>query len=133
MRGFTLSICAALLLTGCAVVDDHRQGVPSAKHGSASPWASANGDGAKQTYRFYPSVGIYENVSAGTYYYMSGGRWMVRKHLPPTISLDSQHFVRMELATDKPYLHYEEHEVKFKTKKVTKRGKRHGKKRGRPF
>ncbi len=91
MRGLTLSICAALLLTGCGVFD---------------------GD-SPHDYRFYPSVGVYEDVSAGTYFYMSGGRWLVKEQLPPSISLDSHDFVSLELATDKPYRYYAQHQVKF--------------------
>ncbi len=135
MRGLTLSLGAALLLTGCMVVED-RPGLPIIKSGGPPPWAPAYGHRAKQAkhaYHFYPALGIYVNLSAGTYFYMSGGRWMATAQLPPSIVLGSHDFVTLELATDKPYLHYEEHEVKFKTKKVTKRGKRHGKKRGRPF
>ena len=94
MRGLTLSICAALFLAGCGVFD---------------------GD-SPEAYRFYPSVGVYENVSAGTYFYMSGGRWLVKDQLPPSISLASHDFVSLELATDKPYLHYDEHQVKFKAR-----------------
>ncbi len=113
MRGFTLSLCAALLLTGCAAVDDRG---PTGKGGGSQPWASANGDRAKHTYRFYPSAGVYENVHAGTYYYMSGGRWMAKKQLPPSIRLASHAYVSLELATVKPYLHYNEHMAKFNGK-----------------
>ena len=136
MRGLMLSICAALFLTGCVVVDGHRLRMPILKGGGPPPWAPAHGHRAKRamhTYRFYPSVGIYVNLSAGTYFYMSGGRWIATAQLPPSIVLGSHDFVSLELATDKPYLLYKEHEVKFKTKKVKRRGKGHGKKRGRPF
>ena len=132
MRGLTLSLGAVVLLTGCMVVED-RPGLPIIKSGGPPPWAPAYGHRAKHAYHFYPALGIYVNLSAGTYFYMSGGRWMATAQLPPSIVLGSHDFVSLELATDKPYLLYKEHEVKFKTKKVKRRGKGHGKKRGRPF
>ena len=149
MRGLILSLGAALLLTGCVVVDDQLPNDqlsrwPILQGGGPPPWAPAHGHRAKHAkhaYLFFPSVGVYVNVNAGTYFYMSGGSWTVAAQLPPTIVLGSHDFVRLELATDKPYLYYDDHKVKFKAQKVKGRGKGYekrqakgrGKGRGRPF
>lgn len=126
------SLCIALLLSACIVVDDRRPNGPVIKSGGGPPpWAPAHGRRAKEIYRYYyyPSVGVYLNVSTGTYFYLDGGTWQVSTRLPSAIVLDSGESVSLELDTDKPYIYYEEHRGKFKGKKLKKEGK--GPKHGR--
>lgn len=58
--------------------------------------------------------------------------------LPSTVVIDTNDYVSVELDTDKPYLYYEEHRVKYKGKGPS-HGKGNGhkkgnwKKGGRPF
>ena len=54
------------------------------------------------------------NVSTGSYYYLSGGAWQVAMTLPSTVMLDSSDYIILELETDRPYLYYDEHKVKYK-------------------
>ena len=70
------------------------------------------------------------NVTTGGYFYLSGDTWQVAMTLPSTVRLDSSNYVSLELETDKPYLYYDEHKVKYKGNghfKKHGRGKGHGK------
>lgn len=85
--------------------------------GGPPPWAPAHGRRAKEAryrYYYYPSSGVYLNVGTGSYFYLNGGTWQVAMSLPATVILDRDNYVSLELETDKPYLHYDEHRVKYK-------------------
>ncbi|HEY7534087.1 MAG TPA: hypothetical protein VH681_15050 [Nitrospiraceae bacterium] len=91
------------------VVEESRGGPP--------PWAPAHGRRAKPVryrYYYYPASGVYVNVATGSYFYLNGGTWQVAMTLPSTVVIDKSNYVNMELETDKPYLFYEEHKVKYK-------------------
>jgi len=53
------------------------------------------------------------NVSTGSYFYLSGGTWQVVMTLPSTVVLDTSNYVSLELETDRPYLYYDEHKVRY--------------------
>lgn len=157
MKRMVLIITASLLAAGCAA--DGRQpnvgvGVsiggsapppvvaqPVPKGGGPPPWAPAHGRRAKEAvyrYYYYPSTGVYFNVATGSYFYLNGGSWQVAMSLPSTVVIDANNYVSVELDTDRPYLYYEEHRVKYKGKgnsqgkgKGHKKG--HWKKGGPPF
>lgn len=135
------------LLTGCA--GDHGRG-PSvgvgvaiggsapapAPGGGPPPWAPAHGRRAKEAayrYYYYPAAGVYYNVATRSYFYLNGGTWQVAMSLPSGLVIDASDYVSLELNTDRPYLYYEEHKVKFKGKHGRGHGKGHAKKHGRPF
>ena len=112
---------------------------PAPQGGGPPPWAPAHGRRAKAVvYRYYPSTGVYFNVSTGSYFYLNGGSWQISMSLPSTVVIDTNDYVSVELDTDKPYLYYEEHRVKYKGKGHSQ-GKGNGhkkgnwKKGGRPF
>ena len=90
-----------------------------------APWAPAHGYRAKHVYQYYPSSDVYFDIYTRNYFYMSGGAWQVSVSLPPTIRIQHDHVVDLELETDKPYLYHEEHHAKFHGK--------HDKEHGRPF
>jgi len=69
---------------------------------------------AQYRYYYYPASGVYMNVSTGSYFYLNGGTWQVAMTLPSTVVLDTSNYVSLELETDRPYLYYEEHKVKYK-------------------
>lgn len=98
--------------------------------GGPPPWAPAHGRRAKEglyRYYYYPASGVYFNVGTGSYFYLNGGTWQVAMTLPSTLILDSNNYVSLELETDKPYLYYEEHKVKFRGHGNSKsRGRGHG-------
>jgi hypothetical protein len=66
------------------------------------------------------------NVNTGGYFYLSGGTWQVAMTLPSTVRLDTSNYVSLELETDKPYLYYDQHKVKYKGHGRSK-GHGHGK------
>ena len=119
---------ALSILSGCVVVDDRKPNGPVMKTGGGPPpWAPAHGRRAKEaaayTYYYYPSAGVYFSVATGSYFYSTGGSWQVATSLPSTIVVNSGDYVTLELETDKPYLYYNEHKVKYKMKRNNGRGK----------
>jgi len=54
------------------------------------------------------------SVSTGSYFYLNGGTWQVAMTLPSTVRLDTSDYVILEMETDRPYLYYDEHKVKYK-------------------
>lgn len=101
--------------------------------GGPPPWAPAHGRRAKEAryqYHYYPASGVYVNVTTGRYFYLNGGTWQVAASLPSTMMLDKSNVVTLELDTDRPYLYYEEHKVKYKLNgrpdKQPGRGRGHG-------
>jgi hypothetical protein len=128
-----LILIAPLLLVlsvvaGCVVVDDRKPNGPVMKTGGGPPpWAPAHGRRAKEaaayTYYYYPSAGVYFSVATGSYFYSIGSSWQVTTSLPSTIVVNSGDYVTLQLATDKPYLYYDEHKMKYKMKGNNGRGK----------
>ncbi|CBK41396.1 conserved exported protein of unknown function [Nitrospira defluvii] len=131
MKKVLLTGIGTLLLAGCAM--DGRNpnvgvgvsvGNPAPEpvivatpRGGPPSWAPAHGRRAKEVryrYQYYPASGVYVNVSTGSYFYMNGGSWQVGMTLPSTLMLDRSNYVSLELETDRPYLYYEEHKVKYK-------------------
>lgn len=85
--------------------------------GGPPPWAPANGRRAKaQRYYYYPDSGVYVNVSTGSYFYLNGGTWQMAMTLPSTVRLNTSNYVSLELETDRPYLFYNDHKIKYKGK-----------------
>ena len=104
--------------------------VAATPRGGPPPWAPAHGRRAKEAayrYYYYPASGVYFNVSTRSYFYLNGGTWQVAMALPSTVIIDQNNYVSLELETDKPYLFYEEHKVKYRGHGNSKgRGQGHG-------
>jgi len=147
MKKMLLTGIGALLLSGCAMdgrtpnvgVGVTMGGSPpppaivKESRGGPPPWAPAHGRRAKEAqyrYYYYPASGIYMNVNTGSYFYMNGGTWQVAMTLPSAVVLDRNNYVSVDLETDTPYLHYEEHKVKYKAQGRSN-GRGHGKGHGR--
>ena len=148
MNKLMVGALAGLLLAGCTTSDRGRNpsigvgvaigGAPApapAPQGGPPPWAPAHGRRAKEAsyrYYYYPAAGVYYNVSTRSYFYLNGGNWQVAMSLPSSIVIDTGDYVSLELDTDRPYLFYEEHKVKFKGNGHG-RGQAKMKGHGRPF
>lgn len=128
MKKLMLAVTAVLLLGACATTDEGRStrvsvaigGQEPARGGGPPPSAPAHGLRAKEaaySYYYYPSAGVYFNTSTRTYFYLNGGAWQASATLPSSVVIDTGDYVSLELDTDKPYLYYDEHKVKFKGKK----------------
>ena len=131
MKKLLLSGIGALMLVGC-VVDGRSPNVgvgvsigggapPPAiveeSRGGPPPWAPAHGRRAKEAryrYYYYPSSGVYLNVSTGSYFYLNGGSWQMTMALPHNVSLDTNDYVSLELETEQPYRYYDEHRGMYK-------------------
>lgn len=144
MNKLVLAAIALFLLGACAGTDEGRGpnvsiaigGQAPPRGGGPPPWAPAHGRRAKEAayrYYYYPSAGVYFNISTRTYFYLNGGTWQVAATLPSSVLIDTGDYVSIELNTDKPYLYYDEHKIKFKGKKGRPHGKGKGKKSGPPF
>ena len=83
----------------------------SKKNGPPSH-APAHGYRAKHSYRYYCNEKTYYDTDRNLYFYIDGGGWRIAASLPSHIKL-SNDFVTVELETDKPYEHYEEHAEKY--------------------
>ena len=131
MKKLLLSGIGALMLVGC-VVDGRSPnvgvgvsiggGAPppvivEESRGGPPPWAPAHGRRAKEAryrYYYYPSSGVYLNVSTGSYFYLNGGSWQMTMALPHNVSIDTNDYVSLELETEQPYRYYDEHRGKYK-------------------
>lgn len=143
MKKFMLAGISVLVLTGCAIDGrGPRVGLGVSVGGpppppvviaqpapGPPPWAPAHGRRAMMSHRYYyyPSSGVYMNVATGSYFYMNGGNWQVGMSLPSALVIDSGDYVAIELDTDRPYLFYDEHRVKYKGhKRFKNKGHGHG-------
>ena len=71
--------------------------------------APAHGYRAKHAYRYYPSSCVYFDTSSKVYFYLKGDNWTMSVSLPQEIQLRLGSYVSMELDTDRPYIHFQEH------------------------
>ena len=116
---FLLALVLIMLTsTSCAVtVGEERPGEGRPSEGKGPPpWAPAHGyrEKAAHHYYYYPSSSVYFDVERRVYFYRSGGEWHVSPILPPTIVIEPTHYAEMDLETDEPYRHYNEHREKYK-------------------
>ena len=89
------------------------QRTEKAKKAGPPPHAPAHGYRAKYQYRYFPSCSVYYDTGRKIYFYLQGDNWRVSASLPNTLHLKLGDFVGIEMDTDKPYMHYEEHKAKY--------------------
>ncbi len=83
-------------------------------HGKGPPpHAPAHGYREKYRYRYYPSAQVYFDVDRSVYFYFEDGGWRVSASLPRYFSVNLDGYVHIELDTDKPYMHFDEHRKKY--------------------
>jgi len=85
------------------------------KHKKAGPpdHAPAHGYRAKHQYRYYPSKSVYHDPNRGLYFYIKGDNWEAGASLPTGLRANLGDYVKLELETDKPYVHNQEHRQKY--------------------
>jgi hypothetical protein len=97
---------------------DQPKSVKNHKKNGPPAHAPAHGYRAKHQYRYYPSSSVYYDTGRGLYFYLKGDSWEVGASLPNSIRVGLGDSVSIELDTDKPYNHYEEHVKKYPPKKI---------------
>ena len=87
------------------------------------PHASAYGYRAKYSYRYYPSCSVYYDTYRKLYFYLEGPNWQISASLPHAIQVNLGDHVSIEMDTDTPYTHYQEHKRKYPPGQLKKKGK----------
>ncbi|MDX1707540.1 MAG: hypothetical protein R3274_02995 [Desulfobacterales bacterium] len=85
--------------------------------------APAHGYRAKHLYRYYPSCSVYYDCGRRIYFYINGDHWQVGASLPDRLRIRLGDSVNIELHTDKPYIHYAEHQKKYPPGQLKKKHK----------
>jgi len=75
---------------------------------------------AKHKYQYYPFQKVYHDTERGLYFYLNGDNWEVGATLPSHLSAGLGDFVTIELETDKPYSHNDEHVKEYSSEKPRK-------------
>ena len=94
------------------------------KKGGPPPHAPAHGYRAKYRYRYYPDRSVYYDDHRELYFYLEGQNWRISASLPHAIKVGLGDHVSIEMDTDKPYTHYEEHKHKYPPGQFKKNGKK---------
>jgi hypothetical protein len=89
--------------------------------------APAHGYRAKHQYRYYPSRSVYYDTGRKLYFYIKGDRWEVGASLPNRIRIGLGDSVKIELDTDRPYIHHSEHVKKYPPGQMKKKHKKKNK------
>ncbi len=106
-----IGVLGLMLMTSSCVYDPYYHdpyyyGPPSSYHvgGTYYPY----------DYYYYPSVRVYFQYSSGFYFYISNGRWIRNRTLPPYIRLNPSDRVFLRLKSDKPYQSNRQHVEKYR-------------------
>ena len=106
---------------------DQPKSVKNHKKGSPPAHAPAHGYRAKHKYRYFPSRSVYYDTGRGLYFYLKGDNWEVGASLPSSLRVGLGDSVSIELDTDEPYNHHEEHVKKYPSKKSNNNKKKKSK------
>ncbi|MCP8687091.1 hypothetical protein [Marinobacterium sedimentorum] len=107
-----MTLLAATALAGCAYAPYHNGGaVRDYDYGYND---SGFNDRDYDDFYYYPSLGIYFNISSGYYYYQDEHRWVRTRTLPRHYRLHPDHRVRMKAHRDQPYRDYQKHSQTYR-------------------
>lgn len=81
--------------------------------GGPPPHAPAHGYRAKHAYRYYPCERVYFDTGRGMYFYLEGSSWQMSVSLPSALRIQLGDYVSIEMDSDKPYTHHEDHKRKY--------------------
>ena len=105
------------------------EGYSQKKKGGPPAHAPAHGYRAKHQYRYYASRSVYYDTQRRLYFYLKGENWEIGATLPNSLRVGLGDFVSIELDTDKPYTHHQEHRKKYPPGKAHKKHKKLAKKK----
>lgn len=77
------------------------------------PHAPAHGYRAKYTYRYYPAVQVYFDISRRVYFYLDEGHWVASASLPRSIRVRLGDYAEIDMESDRPYTKFKEHRKKY--------------------
>ena len=98
-------------------------GSKKAVKGGPPPHAPAHGYRAKHAYRYYPGSGVYFDINRNVYFYLAGDTWRMSVSLPHHIQMQINHYVAIEMDSDKPYTRFKEHCQKYPPVQMKKKVK----------
>lgn len=136
-----IMVSALILFPACALADSFSISWESGGHAERQPTqvqdsvngppahAPAHGYRSHHRYQYYPSASVYHDAGRGLYFYLSGSNWQVAASLPVELRTRLGSSVSLELDTDKPYVHYDQHKRQYppgqtKKAKTHKKGKK---------
>ena len=93
--------------------DSHPRLAKKAIKGGPPPHAPAHGYRAKHAYRYYPGSRVYFDIHRNVYFYLAGGTWQMSVSLPHHIEMQINHYVTIEMDSDRPYTRFKEHTQKY--------------------
>ena len=135
----TMGICLLIALSSCRTTGGGvsiNWGGPGHVHEGPGhgppPHAPAHGYRAKHRYRYYPHSQVYFDPVRQLYFYLEGSGWRMAASLPHALRLQLDHYVMIEMESDRPYVHFKEHKAKYppgqrKKHKNKKKKKKHKK------
>ncbi len=92
--------------------------------GGPPPHAPAHGYRAKHHYRYYPSSSVYFDTYRKVYFYLEGENWRMSVSLPQNIRVQLGEYVGIEMDSDKPYIHHDDHRRKYPPGQLKKKEKK---------
>lgn len=104
------------LLNGCVTIGSTaKSGYPQPQMSKNGPpdHAPAYGYRAKHSYRYYPDCSVYFDIDRSVYFYLQGDSWRVSVELPDHLRIGLGGYVVVEMDTDRPYLHHQDHMKKY--------------------
>lgn len=129
-----LLILALCLISLLAMIPE--EAFSQDKAGGPPPWAPAHGYRAKTRHVYFPDHNFYFDMQKGVYIYLHNGNWTIAAKLPSLYSstnLQSAVQIELDLTSDNPHRHNNDHLVKYKAKpqKQGKPGNGHEKGKGK--
>jgi hypothetical protein len=108
---------------GTMSINNHPKEKKKAGKGGPPSHARAHGYRAKYAYHYYPDSRVYFDNNRNVYFYLSGDNWRMSVSLPEHIRVQLTNHVTIEMDSDKPYTHFEEHNRKYPPGQLKKKVK----------
>ena len=98
--------------------------VVKTKNESLANHSTLKRHGQKYSYRYYPDCAVYYDINRRLYFYPENDSWKIFAILPNDLKSKLDHYVEIEMTSDKPYTDNEEHVKKLppKDSKKSKKG-----------
>lgn len=123
-RNIGILAAAAVLVPAFGCIVERRE---------PGPPAHARAYGLRRQYRYvyYPSCFVYFDIERKIYFYREGDIWRSSQHLPAGIAIPSGEGVPLELDTDTPHIHFNDHQKNYPPGQIKAKETGPGKDKGR--